>query len=144
MGVQIAPQGLSGAKEEKNVINSADAFANSFLLELSSTSVSEVFKSTEPEKEIGDYVRKGFYRQEMIILFVMAQESSSTFKSLADDIEKGKTLEYVAKKKKANLIEMFKRTEKIKKKIEARMILYIDPATVKSNNETKQNNKEKK
>ena len=145
-GAQMAPQGLAGAKKEKNIIDSTDAFVDTFIVEFTSATVSEVFKSTEPEKALKSYIRKGFYRQEMIMLFFMAQESSCTFKSLAVDIEKGKTLEYIAVKKKANLIEIFKKSEKIKKAIETRMPFYISPASVKSktSNEKKQKNKKQK
>ncbi|MCG2726325.1 MAG: hypothetical protein L6420_08770, partial [Elusimicrobia bacterium] len=121
LGAQLAPDGFIGGAKEENIINSADAFADAFVLELSSTASCDVFKSTEPEKEIKKYIRKGFYRQEMIMLFFMARESSSTFKSIADDIEKGKTLEYAAAKNKVSLIEIFKKSEKIKKEIEKRM-----------------------
>ena len=145
LGAQIAPQGFAGEKKEKNIISSEDAFTDTFIVEFTSVAVSEVFKSTEPAKEIKKYIRKGFYRQEMIMLFFMAQESSSTFKSLAGDIEKGKTLEYVAAKNKVSLIEIFKKSEKTKKAIEALMPFFISPAAIKSetSNEKKQENKKK-
>jgi len=145
LGAQIAPQGRAGEKKEKNIISFVDAFTDTFIVEFTSATVSEVFKSTEAEKEIKRYIHKGFYRQEMIMLFFMAQESSSTFKSFAGDIEKGKTLEYVAAKNKVNLIEIFKKSEKTKKAIEAKMPFYISPGTVKSktSNEKKKENQKK-
>ncbi|MCK4936358.1 MAG: hypothetical protein KAR84_05845 [Elusimicrobiales bacterium] len=142
-GAQVVPQGLGGAKKEKNIINSTDAFTDTFVIEFTSAAACEVFKSTEPEKEIRKYIRKGFYRQEMIMLFFMARESSSSFKSLALDIEKGKTLEYLASKNKVNLMEIFKKSQKTKKAIEAKMPFYISPALVKpkTSDEKKQENK---
>ncbi|MEA3307548.1 MAG: hypothetical protein U9Q34_07165, partial [Elusimicrobiota bacterium] len=121
-----------------------EAFINSFILELSSGSARDVFKSTEPEKEIKGYIKKGFYRQEMLIMFFMALESSFTFKSLAADIEKGKTLEYLAAKTKVNLMEMFKRTGKIKKRIEIRMTDYVSPGSIKTKIEKKAESRKQK
>ena len=122
-GAQFSPHDLAGGKDEENIINSDDIFADAFVLELGSAAAYGVFKSTEPEKEIEKYINKGFYRQEMIMLFFMALESSASFKNVAEDIEKGKTLEYAAVKNKVSLMEIFKKSEKTKKKIESGMVI---------------------
>lgn len=120
-GAQMSPGDLIGGGENKNKKSSEDAFADSFILEFSSTSLYGVFKSTHPKKEIKRYMREGFYRQEMLMLFFMAAESSSTLKTLAADIKLGKTLRYVAVKNKIDFVNIFRKSREIKKEIESKM-----------------------
>ena len=138
-GAQMSPGDLIGGEENKK--SSEDTFADAFILEFSSTSLYGVFNSTHPKKDIKRYMREGFYRQEMLMLFFMAVESSSTFKSLAADIKQGKTLQYVAVKNKIDFMNIFRKSGKVKKEIESGM---AEIRKRKKAKEKQQDNGEKK
>ena len=145
-GAQMSPGDLIGGEENKK--SSEDTFADAFILEFSSTSLYGVFNSTHPKKDIKRYMREGFYRQEMLMLFFMAVESSSTFKSLAADIKQGKTLQYVAVKNKIDFMNIFRKSGKVKKEIESGMAEIrkrkIESGGRKKAKEKQQDNGEKK
>ena len=123
LGAELSPDSLLKTEAAKVYREDDDAFARVFVLENSTAAVYSVFESTAPERVVTDYLRQGIYRQELLMLFAMAEGSRTPFKALAKDRSKGVTLQALAAKNKVDLLELYRTSAALKKTFEEKAAL---------------------
>jgi len=96
-----------------------ELFAKAFVLETSTAALYEVFGSTDPASAAASYMRQGVYRREFLVLFAIARDSRTPFKTLAGERDKGVALREIARKRGADLMRLFRDSGEFQKKIEA-------------------------
>ena len=98
MYLGAGPGADSLTKEEKSKLNRQDEerFARAFALENSTAALYAVFESTAPARAAASYMRRGIYRQELLILYAIARDSKAAFKALSEERDKGVSLAEIA------------------------------------------------
>jgi hypothetical protein len=96
-----------------------DIFAGEFILAPSTAALYAVFESTAPEHAAAEYLRRGIYRLEFLVLFAIARDSKTTFSALIREREKGVALQTLAGRYKLDLMEIFRGAEALQEQIEA-------------------------
>ncbi|GEM_PF-3893532 len=127
-GAEVSPAPVSaapGEKGKKSQISKNYIYSKAFADYFDDKNLFSVFGSTSPEKEIYAYLKNGVYRQELIMLYYMARESSSTFKNLFKDVSDGKTLSYIARKTRTDFRTIFKNAARDKKAIDSLFEVYV-------------------
>jgi hypothetical protein len=126
-GAELTPDAFS-KKEDINLEKPhIEPFALGLSNYFSSSTLCEVFESTEPEKQVTGYMGQGFYKQEIIKLILISEKSKVPFKKLAKERDKGKTFEDFAKKHSIDLYELLEKSTSIKEKIEAELSAPVAP-----------------
>lgn len=128
LGAGLGPDSLMNAEESKLNQQDEDIFAKAFVLENSTAALYAVFESTSPAVAAASYMRRGIYRQELLILYAIARDSNTTFKALSSERDKGVGLRELAAKNKADLMKIFGETEELQKRIDVRTV-FIDVST---------------
>lgn len=126
-GAELTPDAFSKTEEPRFEKPQIDPFAAALSQYFSSSTLVEVFESTEPEKQVTQYTGQGFYRQEIITLMLISEKTKEPFKKLAKERDKGKSFEDFAKKYSIDLYELFEKSVDIKKEIEKKLPAPVAP-----------------
>ncbi len=118
LGAELSPGSLLKAEEAKLSRENDDAFARAFVLENSTAALYAVFESTAPEIAVSASLRRGIYRQELLILFSIAGSTGVPFGQLAKEREKGVSLRELAARYGSDLLKLFRESGERQKIIE--------------------------
>lgn len=128
-GAELTPDVFSKTEEPRFEKPRIEPFAMALSQYFSSSTLYEVFESTEPEKQVTGYMRHGFYKQEIIKLILISEKTKVSFKKLSKERDKGKTFEDFAKRYSIDLYELFEKSLNIKKDIETKLPPPVTPVS---------------
>lgn len=124
-GAEVGPDAFTRAKDAELDTSGEEAFAWALSVEVSSSSLYSVFGSTTPEQEITKYLRQGVYRQELTAMLLLSEKASVPFKILAEELPKAGGFRGLAKKYKADAMELFGAGGRLKEAVDQRMPLFL-------------------
>jgi hypothetical protein len=124
-GAEVGPDAFSRAKDAELDTSGEEAFAWALTVEVSSSSLYSVFGSTTPEQEITKYLRQGIYRQELASMLLLSEKTSVPFKELAGELPKAGGFRGLAKKHKADAMELFDEGGRLKEAADQRLPLFL-------------------
>jgi len=129
LGAEAGPDVFMRADSGKIDVDGEDAFAWALSSEVSSSTLYAVFESTNPEREIFKSLRNGIYRQELAALLLLSEKTSVPFKKLAGELPGAGGFRGLAKKYKADAIELFEAAGSLKAAADLRLPLFLpEPA----------------
>ncbi len=124
-GAEVGPDAFSRTKDAELDTSGEEAFAWALTVEVSSSSLYSVFGSTTPEQEIIRYLRQGIYRQELASMLLLSEKTSVPFKELAGELPKAGGFRGLAKKHKADAMELFEEGGRLKEAADQRLPLFL-------------------
>ncbi len=131
LGAEIGPDAFLRADQAKIDTNGEDAFAWALSAEVSSATLYTVFGSTDPEKEIFNYLRAGIYRQELAALLLLSESTSVPFKTLSAELPKAGGFRGLGKKHNSDAMAIFEAAGRLKAAADLRLPLFlsVSPST---------------
>lgn len=129
LGAEVGPDAFLRSDTAKIDTAGEDAFAWALSSEVSSSTLYAVFGSTSPEGEIFSYLRGGIYRQELVALLLLSGKTSVPFKKLAEELPKAGGFRGLAKKHKADAMEIFEAAGGLKAAADLRLPLFLSVST---------------
>lgn len=125
LGAEVGPDAFSRAKDAELDTTGDEAFAWALSVEVSSASLYAVFGSTSPEQEIMKYLRQGIYRQELAAMLCLSEKTAAPFNELAAELPKAGGFRGLAKKHKADAMELFEEGGRLKEAADLHMPLFL-------------------
>ena len=129
LGAEVGPDAFIRQDSAKLDTAGEDAFAWALSSEVSSSTLYAVFGSTNPEREMFGYLRGGIYRQELAALLLLSERTSVPFKKLAAELPKAGGFRGLAKKHKADAMEIFEAAGGLKAAADLRLPLFLSVST---------------
>lgn len=129
LGAEVGPDAFLRGEEAKPDTSGEDAFAWALGTEVSTATLYSVFESTEPEREMFKYLRRGIYRQELAALLLLSEGSSVPFSKLAAELPKAGGFSGLAKKHKADAVALFHAAGRLKAAADLRLPLFLAVST---------------
>ncbi len=129
LGAEVGPDAFMKSDPGKIETDGEDAFAWALSSEVSSSTLYAVFESTTPEREMFNYLRGGIYRQELAALLLLSEKTSVPFKKLAAELPKAGGFGGLAKKHKADAMEIFEAAGGLKTAADLRLPLFLSVST---------------
>ncbi len=129
MGAELSPDAFMRGEEAAVDGVSEEAFAWAVTVEVSSSVLYSVFRSSAPEEAIFKYLRHGIYRQELAALLLLSQEKDVPFEKLAAELPKAGGLRGLAKKYGADAPDLFARGGRLKEAADLRVPLFLPVST---------------
>lgn len=143
-GVLEADTRASEGRKENCAVDREKIYYEAIKTYFGEEKFSGVFKSTRSCAGGYEYLKKGFYRQEMIMLFFIASQSRSSFEEIAEEISGGKTLGGVCSKRNVDFEKIFRLSGKAKEKIDSVFEIKISSAVKIMAEKCEDEKKEKK
>ncbi len=125
LGAEVGPDAFSRTDSAKIDTQGEDAFAWALSSEVSSSTLSAVFQSTNPEQEIFRYLRGGIYRQELAAVLLLSEKTSVPFKKLAEELPKAGGFGGLAKKHDSDAMAIFSEAGALKAAADLRLPLFL-------------------
>ena len=125
LGAEVGPDAFLKQDPAKIDTDGEDAFAWALSSEVSSATLYAVFGSTNPEREIFNYLRGGIYRQELAALLLLSERTSVPFKKLAAELPKAGGFRGLAKKHGADAMKIFGEAGGLKAAADLRLPLFL-------------------
>lgn len=123
MGAELGPGAFLKEEEAKLSRESDDAFSRAFVLDNSTAALYSVFESTAPEIVVSSYLRRGVYRQELLMLFSIAGSTGAAFAPLARERDKGVALRELAGRYNMDILKLFRQSRAKQKELEEKAAL---------------------
>ncbi len=125
LGAEVGPDAFLKQDPAKIDTDGEDAFAWALSSEVSSATLYAVLGSTNPEREIFNYLRGGIYRQELAALLLLSEKTSVPFQKLAAELPKAGGFRGLAKKHGADAMEIFDAAGRLKAAADLRLPLFL-------------------
>ncbi|HBA60804.1 MAG TPA: hypothetical protein DCZ92_08295 [Elusimicrobia bacterium] len=129
LGAELGPDSFMHGGEAAVDGLSEEAFAWAVTVEVSSSVLYSVFRSSSPEAEIFKYLRHGIYRQELAALLLLSREKDVPFSKLAAELPKAGGLRGLSKKYGADAADLFARGGRLKEAADLRVPLFLSVST---------------
>lgn len=107
LGAELGPDAFIRGEEASLDTLAEESFAWALSVEVSSSVLYSVFKSTAPEEEIIKYLRSGMYRQELSAMVLLSSEKNISFRQLAEELPKAGGFSGLAARYKADAMVLF-------------------------------------
>ncbi|PIU18585.1 MAG: hypothetical protein COT18_10240 [Elusimicrobia bacterium CG08_land_8_20_14_0_20_59_10] len=125
LGAGLSPDSFMRGEEVFVDGLSEEAFAWALTVEVSSSVLYCVFRSSAPEAEIFRHLRRGIYRQELAALLLLSQEKGVAFDKLAAELPGAGGFGALAKKHGADAADLFSRGGLLKEAADLRLPLFL-------------------
>ena len=129
LGAEVGPDAFMRSDPDKIDTDGEDAFAWALSSEVSSSTLYAVFESTNPEREMFNYLRGGIYRQELAALLLLSEKTSVPIKKLAGELPKAGGFRGLAKKHKADAMGIYEAAGALKSAADLRLPLFLSEST---------------
>jgi len=129
LGAEVGPDAFVRGEDAKPDTSGEDAFAWALSAEVSTATLYAVFETTAPEREMFKYLRRGVYRQELAALLLLSGKVSVPFSRLAAELPKAGGFAGLAKKHKADALQLFEEAGRLKAAADLRLPLFLSVST---------------